>query len=319
MTYRWFTDLDQALRSAGLSFQEVGPTLIDPTRASSWRDRGRPLSTGQHDPSGILCHHTADPGATVASNLAVILKGNSEAPGPISHLYISREPRLYLVAAGRANHGGRGQRRWRGQLVDTSCTDMNANLLGIEVSNNGVGEYWPDGQVDLYARTVAALCDWYGWDVSTQVWCHWTTGPQCGNYKIDPRGPSKFNPAPTSWDLDVWRHECAQYSRNLKPKPPDPVIPPVIITPEGEAMRETPHFVYANANTVGHTVDGAQYTCPVDGTYFYTDGTFQTIRHVTGDEKAAIESFLHSKAIDPVTWNTPVNPDTFGFLVGAIR
>ena len=84
-------------------------------------------------------------------------------------------------------------------------------------------------------------------------------------------------------------------------------------------MRETPHFVFANAGTKGHNVDGAEYTCPVDGTYFYTDGTFQTIRHVRGDEKATIEAFLRQRGVDPITWNTPVNPDTFGFLVGSIR
>ncbi len=232
MTYRWLTDLDQALRAGGVPFVEVPATPIDPTGAASWRTRGRPTSTGQFDPAGILCHHTASPAGTSArSDLNVILCGNSEAPGPIAQLYLSREPVVYLVAAGRANHGGKGRRPG----VDTGgCADMNGALLGIEAGNAGDGrERWSDPMCALYAAMVAALCAWYGWSVTTDVYLHATTGPPSGgcNSKIDPAGPWTGEPDNTgTWTLDTWRAFCAAGTT----PPPEPVPP---ITPtEGDEM-----------------------------------------------------------------------------------
>lgn len=230
---RMLDDLDSCLRAGGLDFVEVGYTAIDPTHAKGWRDRTRPASTGSFDPIGVLNHHTADPGATVANNLAVILKGNSEAPGPICQLYISREPRLYLVAAGRANHAGRGS------LGATPCGDMNARLVGIEVSNDGVGERWGDAQVELYLAVDAALCKWYTWNAD-DIWLHHSTGPQCGNYKIDPAGPAAVFPDITvggsagSWPLDRWRQLVAQRLDVHPPDPPHPHEPSPPALPHGD-------------------------------------------------------------------------------------
>lgn len=227
MTIRMLDDLDTALHAFGLDYDEVPATAWDPTHATSWRTRSRPPSTGNFDPIGVLCHHTADPGATVANNLAVILKGNSEAPGPIAQLYISREPRVYIVAAGRANHGGKGT------INGNTCDDMNARLIGIEVSNSGLGEYWPDAQIDLYANVVAALRTWYRWGRDF-VWLHHVTGPACRNYKIDPAGPSKLDPtlpggAAGSWSLDTWR---AFVESKMHVAPPQPVPLPPYPTPQ---------------------------------------------------------------------------------------
>jgi len=229
MTYVWLDDMDQAFAAAGVAFVEVPATSIDPTGASSWRTRGRPASTGQFAPAGVLCHHTASPAGTSAqSDLNVILRGNSEAPGPIAQLYISREPVLYLVAAGRANHGGKGRRPG----VDTGgCADMNAALVGIEAGNAGNSvERWSDPMCALYGATVAALCAWYGWPFDW-VYMHATTGPPSGgcNSKIDPAGPWTVQPDLSgTWDLDLWRQWCADSSST--PRPPDPTPP---ITPGG--------------------------------------------------------------------------------------
>lgn len=227
MGYQWLTDLDQALASAGLAYVEVGYSGADPTGAADWRSRGRPYSTGSFDPAGVLCHHTASPkGTSTASDLNVILAGNSGAPGPISQLYIARDGQLHIVAAGRANHGGGGRRPG----IDTGpCADMNAALLGIEVGNDGVGEYWPDVQTECYGRTVAALCTWYGWDIHSAVFLHATTGPPSGgcNSKIDPAGPWQLEPwlpggANGTWNLDTWRDWCASFVGGA----PTPTPPP---------------------------------------------------------------------------------------------
>jgi hypothetical protein len=224
MTYRWLTDMDQALAAAGIDYVEVGPSPADATGASSWRTRGRPASTGQWDAQGVLCHHTASPAGTPPANdIRVILAGNAEAPGPISQLYIGRDAVLYIIAAGRANHGGRGRRPG----IDTGgCADMNAVLLGIEVGNNGVGERWSDPVTDLYASTVAALCEWYGWPTSN-VYMHATTGPPSGgcNSKIDPAGPWQRQATLTreTWDLNTWRAFVDEHRGGPpSPTPPDP-------------------------------------------------------------------------------------------------
>lgn len=222
MTYRWLHDLDAAV--AHLDPLEVPASSIDPTGATSWANRGRPASTGEFDVAGVLCHHTASPaGTSTQSDLNVILAGNSSAPGPISQLYISRDARLHLVAAGRANHGGKGRRPG----VDVGgCADMNAHLLGIEVANDGMGERWPDAQVQLYAATVAALCSWYGWPLEA-VYLHATTGPPSGgcNSKIDPAGPWLLQPdlpggGAGTWSLEVWRSYCATFTAGPSPTPP---------------------------------------------------------------------------------------------------
>lgn len=225
MTYRFLTDLDAALRSAGIPFTEIPATVYDPTGAHDWRSRGRPASTGQFDPQGILCHHTASPeGCSDRTDLQCILAGNADAPGPISQLYVGRAGTVYIVAAGRANHGGKGIRPG----VDGSCADMNAALLGIEAGNSGIGEVWSDAQTDVYGAMVAALCAYYGWSVDSDVYLHATTGPPNGgcNSKIDPAGPWQRQPSlvgSTTWDLGTWRGFCnEQGGAPLPPIPPSP-------------------------------------------------------------------------------------------------
>src|SRR5262245_8111754 len=121
MAYQWLTDLDQALAAAGVPYVEVGAHPADVTGAADWRSRGRPLSTGAFEPTGVLCHHTASPAGTSGeTELRVLLAGNGSAPGPISQLLIDRSAVVSIVAAGRANHGGSGA------FPGGNCRDMNA-------------------------------------------------------------------------------------------------------------------------------------------------------------------------------------------------
>lgn len=221
MAYVFLTDLDQALQAGGVPYTEVPFSYSDPTGAPSWRERGRPASTGGFDPEGVLCHHTASPiGTTAETDLRVILSGNGDAPGPISQLYVARDGAVYLVAAGRANHGGKGVRPG----VDGGCADMNYALVGIEAGNNGVGEPWGDAMCASYARLVAALAEWYGY-ATDAVYLHATTGPPYGgcNSKIDPAGPWLREPhlvGSTTWDLGLWRNYVDEHRGAQPPQPP---------------------------------------------------------------------------------------------------
>lgn len=222
MGYVWLTDLDAALTAGGVPYVEVGPSAADYTDSPDWRSRGRPASTGPFEPAGVLCHHTASPaGTSDEADINAILWGNSSAPGPISQLYCGRSGVVHIIAAGRANHGGQGIRPG----IDSQCEDMNGALIGIEGGNSGVGEFWPDAQIEAYAALVAALCDWYGWPLEA-VYLHGQTGPPGGgcNSKIDPAGPWAGQPelvGSTMWNVDLWRAVCG--SRASAPITPPPL------------------------------------------------------------------------------------------------
>ena len=219
LTYRVLTDLADVLRAGGCNVIEY----------SGWQSRGRPTSTGDFDPSGVLCHHTASPDSwSDQQDIDCILAGNSSAPGPISQLYQSRFSPwpIYVLAAGRANHGGKGR------IPGQQCDDMNARLLGIEAGQSG-STYWPDGMVDNYAKVVSALIRGYNWGLN-MVLLHSVTGPPCGNYKIDPSGPWKQepglplnDPGNSSWDLATWQ----QFVGNQSSTGP---TPPPVVTPTGD-------------------------------------------------------------------------------------
>lgn len=205
MTYQWFTDLADVLRDSGIPCR-----LID-----GWATRGRPPSVGPHDPSGVMTHHTASPlAATDAAELAVILKGNSEAPGPIYHLWTNRDCVTHVVAAGRCNHGGAG---WV-EHVAPGSVNANTHLLSHSVSNNGVGEYWQDDIVERMLDINAALCLAYGWPAQHSYF-HWYSGQPAGNFKIDPAGPYKYGryARGQSWDMPTWRGLVAA---RMAPAPP---------------------------------------------------------------------------------------------------
>ncbi len=266
MTYRWLTDLDVALEAGGVPYTPVGRSTLDPTGAADWRTRGRPTSTGQHDPSGVLCHHTASPNtASAQADLNVILRGNSEAPGPISHLLLSRPPcELFLVAAGRCNHAGTGSMPW---FNGGACTDGNARLIGLEVAADG-SSYWPDEQTDFYGRTVAALIDYYGWGLD-RVLLHATITRPCpvGN-KIDPSGPWQSEPslpALGTWNLDTWRAFVSGWQGGTP-----------IPDPEDDDVWYGPYLIQ------GTGADGTQ-----NGRVYATDGRMMTLRWLSTPEALA--------------------------------
>ncbi len=143
MTYS-LTWLPSVLRKAGLKVVEL----------DGWKTRGR----GDVGPiKFVLCHHTATQQPGNAPSLWIVRDGRPDVSGPLSQLVLGRDGTFYVVAAGKANHAGKGS--WN-KMEDVG----NTNSIGIEAENNGLsqidpekGEPWPKAQMEAYAKGVAAI------------------------------------------------------------------------------------------------------------------------------------------------------------------
>jgi len=141
------------------------PNLADACRTSGlkvvelpkWQSRGRP---GSFNPSGVLCHHTAGASDSKSYVEWMAYEGRSDLPAPLCQLALSRTGIVYVLAAGRANHGGVA--RATGPMP---AGDANNLYVGIEAMNTG-SEGWTDTQYDAYVRLCAALCRYYRWPAS---------------------------------------------------------------------------------------------------------------------------------------------------------
>lgn len=137
-------DLADAARLSGLTVVEL----------DGWRTRGRP---GSFDPHGVLCHHTGGEDDSRAYVEWMALEGRDDLPAPLCQLALSRTGVVYVLASGRANHGGTAK-----ASGSMPAGDANTLYVGIEAMNTG-SEGWTDVQRDAYARLCAALCQHYGW------------------------------------------------------------------------------------------------------------------------------------------------------------
>jgi hypothetical protein len=155
------SDLATVLRNAGLTVHEQ----------PGWQQRGRDMAGIR----GIVQHHTATSKDVPDANVVRVLRdGRSDLPGPLSQLGLDRQGGWHVIAAGRANHAGRGS--WPG-------LDGNNDCLGVEAFHIGTGqETWPQAQLDSWDVGTAALCAEYNIDPLQFVIAHreWTTR------KIDP-------------------------------------------------------------------------------------------------------------------------------------
>lgn len=128
--------LEPVLRNAGLKVATV----------DGWETRGRG-DMGLLE--GVMCHDTANAAPGNMPTLRTLIEGRPDLAGPLAQLGLGRDGTFYVVAAGRCNHAGEGM--WQG------CTTGNSSFIGIEAENSGVGEPWPDVQMDAYRRGVAAI------------------------------------------------------------------------------------------------------------------------------------------------------------------
>jgi hypothetical protein len=206
MTY--LTNLADVVRSAGLKVVEV----------DGWKTRGRPASSGPFDPVGVLCHHTASNKASSdAAVIRLLVGGRSDLPGPLCQLGLARDGTVYVIAAGRANHAGTAR-----SSGTVAAGDGNRLYIGIEAFNDGVGEPWPEVQLNAYARLCAVL--------SVKI-THNSVNTVRGHKETSVTG--KIDP---TFNMDTHRARVAREMERLtappKPEPtPEPPAPPLPAKP----------------------------------------------------------------------------------------
>lgn len=188
MTYS-LTWLPEVLERAGLKVAEV----------PGWRTRGR---ADMGTVRGVMCHHTANPNLGNMPTLGLLSAGRTDLPGPLSQLGLGRDGTFYVVAAGRANHAGKGI--WEG--VDSG----NSSFIGIEAEHSGrIVDPWPEVQMDAFHRGVAAILTQIGAGAN-----------MCCGHKEYAR-PEGRKPDPT-FDMAAFRAEVAEFLVGRSPRPPIP-------------------------------------------------------------------------------------------------
>jgi N-acetylmuramoyl-L-alanine amidase len=203
----YYPEMLDVLRAAGCVCQENSTT-------NGWQKRARSSGGFPSPPLCVFWHHTAS-STSPANDLSWQIVGCDDAP--VGNLLIDRDGVCWPVAAGASNCAGKGGPASfsRGTIPQDSG---NTRGWQIEVANNGVGEAWPQVQVDAFFAASTALNAHVG-NQPTDVISHALgAGNGWTNRKIDPataaavQGPWKPRSCTSSgtWHLDDIRAECAR-------------------------------------------------------------------------------------------------------------
>ena len=135
------TGIADRLRKYGLKVVEI----------NGWQSRG----SSSFNPRGSLDHHTAGSSRGNAPSLGICINGRAGLSGPLCNVLIGRDNTCYVIAAGRANHAGRGS--WNG-------LSGNSSVYGIERENTGYAsgpraEPWRQDQHLVAGAAHAALME----------------------------------------------------------------------------------------------------------------------------------------------------------------
>lgn len=150
-------------------------------------------------PQAATFHHDASPKGSDIRH--IIRDGHSTLSGPLANFYPTRAGSLVVIAAGRANHAGKGG--WKGLRG-------NSTTWGIEIANNGVGEPYGDAQLRVVTLLMRAFVVVDGVPVGF-LHSHHEWAP---DRKRDPALDPERQSGP--WNMDRFRHDV---SRQPDPEP----------------------------------------------------------------------------------------------------
>ena len=218
----YLTWLADVLRANGLTVIDSGYGI------DGWENRARSSGGFPETPLGVQWHHTAS-STSPENDIAWQIYGCDDAP--VGNMLLARDGSIWLVAAGAANTAGKG-----GPLSLSRGTipldSANTRTVAIEVANNGVGENWPEVQINSYFIASNAINAQLG-NLPSDVFSHALgSGNGWTDRKIDPatadavQGPWKPRAVNSSgtWSLDDIRAECLARAGGTIPipKPPKP-------------------------------------------------------------------------------------------------
>jgi hypothetical protein len=216
----FLTDLADVARSTGFTVVEW----------AGWRTRTRSSSPGgflSGRPSHLMVHHTAsNPGSDGNGDATFIW--NNASTAPIYNVYIGRDARIFVGAAGPSNNAGNGScsgrdgsAAWDGGVPDNA---MNTHSIGVALANQGTGEPYPARQTDALVAFCRAATRAYGIPLDfVRGHREWTLR------KVDMFGPSPWGAG--HWDMNAFRRTVGAAT------PPPP--PPGGITTEDEMQYVT--------------------------------------------------------------------------------
>ncbi len=206
---QYLTALAAVLRDANLVVVEM----------AGWPTRGRSNNSMYADgrPWCVMVHHTASAGDG-HDDAEYCTFGHPDAP--ICNLVIGRDGIVYVCAAGPTNTNGKGNPMTFSKGT-VPADSMNTYAVGIELSSNGVGQTYPQVQVDACIAACNAITAAYGMNPD-DIGTHNVYAP---DRKIDPAtaaavlGP--WRPASSTssgtWDLTDIRDECRRRAGTLPP------------------------------------------------------------------------------------------------------
>lgn len=149
-----------------------------------------------------MWHDTVTGSNVSRHRLGTLLRDGYEGlPGPIANAGLDRDGAFILVAAGRANHAGKG-----GPTSRIPANGANSRTFGLEVANRGLGsgERWTGIQYDVAVRFTAVLHDYVARMLGHKEWTSRKVDPWAPDLNaarkaimVRPSGPT---PTPTPTD-----------------------------------------------------------------------------------------------------------------------
>lgn len=189
----------------------------------------RSRSSGGFDEiRGIVIHHDADKPSGDDRWVLNYEWNGTGGDQPIGNYHVLRDGTVVFGCAGASNHAGKG-----GPVTTSRGTvplsAANRMMIGIEASNDGLGEVWGTEILESYLTLLTTLCTLYKLDPLMDIYGHydWCL-PSCPGRKIDPAGPTPTYPGfggeagRQTWNIKEVRKEVNARIYTTVPPP----IPP---------------------------------------------------------------------------------------------